>query len=146
MTKIVICALFLFFPIEIRAQSSIANKISYITVGANLTLDTIHSLKSEDKKRALIKQGIRDGITITTSELLKRAIHKNRPDNSDSKSFPSEHSALSCVSISYKDNRRIAIEFPIAFGTMSGRVLAMKHDWIDVLSGCAIGSLVGLIR
>lgn len=128
----------------VLSAQQLADKISYITVASNITIDTIHSFQADNKKDALIKQSLRDGITLGVSEILKRIIHEERPDSSDNKAFPSEHSMFSCVSIGH--SRSASFEIPISFATMDGRVLAKKHYWHDTLSGCGIGLLVGLIR
>lgn len=137
--------LFLLIPCEAHAQSA-SDKISYITVFSNITLDTINSIRSESRTDAFKKQAIRTGLTIGVSELLKHFISEERPDRSDDKSFPSEHSALSCVSIDFSNGKRFSYELPIAISTMSGRVMAKKHHIHDVLIGCAIGSLFSFIR
>jgi len=138
----------LLIPSTVYGQTDdhkLIDTISYISVAANLTLDTINSLQSEDRTNALKNQAIRTSITIGTSELLKRIIHETRPDLSDDMSWPSEHSALSCVSVNVRDGKKFAVEFPVAFLTMFGRVKAHKHYWWDVLSGCGIGIAAGFI-
>lgn len=128
-----------------RAQK-LPNAISYGTVIGNLTIDTIQSYKSDERADAFKKQAIRTGIVLGSSEILKRLVKKERPDHSDNKSFPSMHSALSCVSVNTRSGKGFSFEFPIAFGTMAGRKLAKKHDWIDTSTGCLIGILAGSIR
>lgn len=137
------------FPSIVLAQESnhkTADIISYVTVVSNLTLDTIHSYRSENRSDAFKNQAIRTSLTISISEIVKRIVHEARPDDSDNMSFPSEHTALSCVSVNVKEGKRFAIELPIAIGTAVGRVQAQKHFWWDVASGCGIGLLTGLIR
>jgi hypothetical protein len=142
--KYLLILLFL-MPRVCEAQEP-ANTISYVSVAANIGLDTYHSWKSEDRLDAFRKQAIRTGIVFGASEILKRVIHETRPDGSDNMSWPSEHSAFSCVSINVGEGKRIAIEAPIAAVTMIGRVRANKHFWWDTLSGCGIGLAAGLIR
>lgn len=126
-------------------DQKLIDTISYLSVAANLTLDTINSLQADDRTDAFKRQAIRTSITIGVSELLKRIIHEQRPDGSDSMSWPSEHSALSCVSVNVGDGKKFAVEFPVAFLTMMGRVKAHKHYWWDVVSGCGIGLAAGFI-
>lgn len=130
----------------VKADEKVANIISYVTVGANLTLDTINSIRATDKSNAFKKQALRTSLTIGLSEVFKRIIHETRPDGSDEYSFPSEHTALSCVSVNVTHAKKFAVEFPIALGTAIGRVQANKHFWWDVLTGCGIGLATGLIR
>lgn len=121
-------------PIHADSQS-IANTISYITVGINLGLDTVHSFRSEDRKKAFIKQGLRLGSTIGESELLKLLIHEDRPDGSDNRSFPSEHTSISSTSQGW--NYKFGVTLTI--GTASGRIVAKRHNWWDTLAGAGIG-------
>jgi hypothetical protein len=132
-------------PVYAQDDHQLINIISYVSVATSLTIDTINSLESTDKADAFKRQAIRTSITVGASELLKRIIHETRPDASDDMSWPSEHSALSCVSVNVGDGKKFALEFPIAFVTMLGRVQAHKHYWWDVLSGCGIGIAAGFI-
>lgn len=139
MKNIIISFIFtISFASPVHADSvSVANTISYITVGVNIGLDTVHSFKSEDRKKAFIKQGLRLGSTIGESELLKFLIHETRPDGSDSKSFPSEHTAISSSSQGW--NYKFGVTLTI--GTASGRIVAKKHNWWDTLAGAGIGMM-----
>lgn len=118
----------------------IADIISYGTVFTNLTLDTIDSIRSQNTKQELVQQGLRLGATIATTEILKRLISKERPDQSDLKSFPSMHTSIAATSQGW--NYQVGIT--ITGITGGGRILANKHDIIDVLVGFGIGSLFQL--
>jgi hypothetical protein len=147
--RILIIVLVVLFPSLLSAQTKEEetwNKVSWITVGINITFDTVHSFKADDRKEAFTKQAIRTGIVFGSAELLKRIIHETRPDGSDNKSFPSEHSEFSCESIKTDNGKKTFIEIPFAFITMLGRVNARKHYWHDTLAGCGIGLAIGLIR
>lgn len=109
--------------------------ISWTTVGVNVGLDTVHSFRSEDKKKAFIKQGLRLGSTIGESELLKLIIHETRPDGSDNKSFPSEHTSISAASQGW--NYKFGVTLTI--GTAGGRIAADRHHWWDTLAGAGLG-------
>ncbi len=118
-------------------EKKIADIISYGTVVTQITLNTIHSWKEPDRKRALVMEGTRDAIVVATSEIVKRLVHEERPDHSDNLSFWSEHSALAAVNMRY--NRGIGISLTI--GTASGRIIAKKHNWWDTLAGIGVGVL-----
>ena len=108
--------------------------ISYATAGTNISLDVIHAVKTHQVKRHLIKTGI----VIGSSELIKLLVHEERPDKSDMKSFWSEHTALASVSTGY--NKGFGLSFTVLTGT--GRVLADKHHWWDVVAGASVGLVV----
>lgn len=126
--------------------SHVADVVSYLTVGANLTLDTVASFRADDRGHAFRMQALRVGTTIGISEVLKRLIHETRPDGSDNKSFPSEHAALSCVSIDLHGGKALGVQIPLAVGTGTGRIVADKHHWWDVAAGCGLGLALGVIR
>jgi hypothetical protein len=111
--------------------------VSYGTVIAQITLDSIHSYHSTDRKNQFIRQSIKLGMTVGGSELVKRIVHKDRPDGSDDKSFWSEHTGLACTS----ESHNFYIGIPISTMTAIGRMKAKKHDIVDVLSGCGFGIL-----
>lgn len=108
--------------------------VSYGTASTNITLDSVHAIKTHTVRKHLIKTGI----VIGTSELIKLLVHEERPDKSDNKSFWSEHTGLAGVSTAY--DKRIGLTFTVLTGT--GRVLADKHHWWDVVAGGAIGFIV----
>lgn len=94
-----------------------------------------------------VAQGLKSaGATVLAAEGLKALVHEPRPDASDDRSFPSEHTALAfaaatCFDLRYgKEYGAVA---PIAFGlaalTGVGRVEARKHYPRDVLAGAVIG-------
>lgn len=120
-------------------ERKVADVISYGTVITQITLDTIHSIKSEDKKRDFSRQGLKLALTISESELIKKLIHVRRPDGSDDKSFWSEHSAIASTS------GKGMIGVSLTVSTMSGRVIAKKHRVIDVLTGAGIGLLNSIL-
>lgn len=119
-------------------ERKVYDVISYVTAGVQIGADTIHSITSNDKKKEIKQQLIRDGITIGVSELLKRTVHKSRPDGSDNMSFPSEHTSLTAASQGWN----FYIGIPLTGVTGFGRVKAKKHYILDVLVGAGIGSLV----
>jgi membrane-associated phospholipid phosphatase len=108
---------------------------SYITVFSNIGLDTVNSFRAPDKKCAFISEAIKIGTTIGISELLKAVVHEERPDKSDDKSFPSEHTAIAFATSGW------SFGWGITLGglTGAGRVAANRHHWWDTLAGGSIG-------
>lgn len=138
--------LLLLYPLKADAQEA-SDIISYATVITNVTIDTIDAIRSDDKKHAFKTEAIRVGIVVGASELLKLLIKEERPDKSDFKSFPSEHSGLACVAIDFSDGKvKLVSTISGAISTMVGRVQANKHFWWDTLAGCSIGLAAGMIR
>lgn len=122
------------FSSVISAQE-LAGRISDIILGIQLTADTIHTFRQEDKIKAFKCQSIRYGAALGSAEGAKRIVKKERPDKSDNKSFFSMHTALAFSASGWK------IEFGIPIGSSvgAGRMLADKHDLIDVVSGALAG-------
>ena len=116
----------------------LADWASYTTVITNVTFDTIHSYRSIDRRKAFTRQGLRLGLTVASSEIIKRIVHKTRPDGSDDKSFWSEHSAIAATSQGWN----FYIGGSLTFGTMAGRVEAKRHFPLDVAVGASVGTLI----
>jgi membrane-associated phospholipid phosphatase len=84
--------------------------------------------------------------TTALTQGLKVATHVNRPDGSDQRSFPSEHSAVAFSSVGFLTHRyghqvsRYQARL-LAAGALAaiGRVQANKHRWVDVIVGGGIG-------
>lgn len=115
-----------------------ADVISYGTVFTQTILNTIHSAKQKDKKKAFTKQGLKLGAVVALSETVKHFVHVERPDGSDNKSFWSEHSAVSAVNHGWNYKYGVILDW----STMTGRVTAEKHRIVDVLTGFLVGSLI----
>ncbi len=74
---------------------------------------------------------------------LKSIIEKERPDMSDTNSFPSAHTSIAFQSASFVQRRygwKYGIPaYVLASYTGYSRIEAKKHDIVDVLAGSAIG-------
>ncbi len=80
---------------------------------------------------------------------LKRLFPETRPDQSDRRSFPSRHAAVSFAAAATLENRygwKAGLP-AFAEATFVGvaRVKARKHDWYDVVAGAAIGTGSGFL-
>jgi hypothetical protein len=129
-------------PVYADDLQKVANIISYGTVATQIVIDTYHSAKSNDKKIEFKQQAFRTGLTILSSELVKRLVHEDRPDHSDNKSFWSEHSALAASSLQTDNIKdwQFKVGITMYISTPVGRVVAKKHHWWDTVTGLAVGS------
>jgi membrane-associated phospholipid phosphatase len=94
-------------------------------------------------RQAVYSIGTAGGVSL----LGKLAIHEQRPDNSDNRSFPSSHAAAAFASATTM-YRRYGWEvglpaYALASVTASARVAADKHHWYDAVAGAAIGVTSG---
>jgi len=121
-----------------RAQTTTqraADIASWGTVSTNAALQTLAALRGPSPSCAVKQEAVAVGVAVGVSELLKALIRKQRPDGSDFKSFPSEHTAIAFATSGYS----VAFGYSLAIGTAAGRVTAKKHDGWDVSAGAAIG-------
>lgn len=135
-------------PLPTASERKIADIASWGTVLAAVALDAKSSWDAPDRKRALILQGTRVGITYGAVFLVKTLIHRERPcapssscgtDNPDF-SFYSAHTALAFSTIG---GPRLAFALPLSIGTGGLRVAGGKHYLSDVLVGAGAGWLTG---
>ncbi len=91
-----------------------------------------------------LKQGAFSGaFTVGVSYGLKYLVDKERPDQSNDRSFPSLHTSVSFTGASFLQ-RRYGWKWGVpAYAVASyvgwSRVYGKKHDWWDVAAGAAIG-------
>lgn len=80
---------------------------------------------------------------VAASYLLKYTVKKERPDGSDKKSFPSNHTAVAFAGAAYLQRRYGwewgAPAYAVGAYVAWGRLYAERHDFWDVLAGAAIG-------
>ena len=98
------------------------------------------SAHAADPARAFTRQAIRTGVVVGASELVKRLVHRERPDRSDALSFWSEHTALSFSALG---GPRWAIVVPLGVVTAEGRAGGAKHFLTDTIAGALVGGLAG---
>lgn len=89
------------------------------------------------------------GAAYGATQLLKEAFPERRPDGSDKRSFPSNHTSLSFAAAASLHNRYgWEMGLPaLAVASFVGlaRVEAKKHHWYDVVAGAALGSASGYL-
>src|SRR5690606_1847917 len=104
------------------------------------------ALKDYKGTRALISSG---ATSIAATYILKYAIKKERPDHSDTHSFPSNHTAISFQGASFIAKRygwKYSIPAYLISGYVGwGRIYSKRHDTWDVIAGAAIGMGSALI-
>ncbi len=84
--------------------------------------------------------------TVAVTCLLKELIHEDRPDGSDTKSFPSGHTSMAFATASAlaeKDHKHKWIYYGLAGLVGWSRVDLDKHHWHDVAAGAALGYTCG---
>jgi membrane-associated phospholipid phosphatase len=120
------------------ASRHAADVASTVTVSTQIGLDTLASLRAPDRRCALLHQGLRLGLVVGLSELVKHVVHRTRPDGSDRQSFWSEHTALAAGSRGWS----VGWSVPLTLGTGYLRVAANKHYISDVVAGALVGDVV----
>jgi membrane-associated phospholipid phosphatase len=121
-------------PAQTTAEQ-VNDVVSYGTVTANVVADALHAWTSEDRGCALTREALSVAIAVAAGELLKAVIHERRPDGSDTKSFPSGHTALAFATSGWSTRFGLTL----GIGTGVERVTANKHHWYDVTAGALVG-------
>jgi membrane-associated phospholipid phosphatase len=111
-----------------------------------------------DKRTALAVDIVANGLTISTTELLKTATHRLRPDASAYNSFPSGHTSFAAANsylaaqnlehLTLPDAEKTSLSilfYGFAAGTGWARVEAKKHYVTDVLAGYALGCFISTL-
>lgn len=82
------------------------------------------------------------GVSLVATEVLKYAVHEQRPDKSDHLSFPSGHATAAFSAASYVHRRYGFVEAAPLYvlGAYVGytRVQANRHRWSDVAGSLAV--------
>jgi membrane-associated phospholipid phosphatase len=115
----------------------LADHLSTATVAVNVGAQTIASLRAPDSGRAFLQQGCETGFVVLVSEVGKWLVHRTRPDGSDNKSWPSEHTAVAGANVRWAPS----VAIPLAAFTGYGRMAANKHHFSDVASGAGLDFL-----
>lgn len=141
---IIIC---LAVPSQARADDKkIADVISYVSLAADIAIDTNNSLHCSNKKNCLITQTLKDGGIVLTSELIKHYFPDKRPCYPDCgidnplANMPSEHNALAWGSLVPVKQKSFSFSLSMGIVTAAGRYKAKKHDVKAIVIGALIGS------
>lgn len=116
-------------PLHWKGHEKLTDNIGTGLVAGQMTLGFIDAYKNKEIKC----WALRNSIGFGANEILKHVIHRNRPDGSDNKSFPSMHTMFSTVNITK------GWTYSITFSTGISRMGANKHYTSDVLGGFGIG-------
>jgi membrane-associated phospholipid phosphatase len=77
----------------------------------------------------LANEGLQVGVSAATDELIKRLVHRRRPDLFDSLSFPSGHTNMACV-VTLRTNA-----WALCPAVAALRIMADRHYASDVTAG-----------
>lgn len=103
----------------------------------------------EGDYKGLLQLGEALAVSVATSYALKYTVRKTRPDGSDNRSFPSNHTGFSFAGATFLQKRygwKWGLPAYLVSGYVAwGRVHARRHDVWDVLAGAAIGVGSGLL-
>ncbi len=84
------------------------------------------------------------GATAAATLILKYSIRETRPDGSNTRSFPSGHTAVSFATATFLQKRygwKFGVPaYAVAGYVAWGRVFAKKHHWWDAAAGALIGA------
>lgn len=132
---------FLLFAV-VNAQRKAVETSTDILMAVNPVAGFVGSLVIGDYQGT--KQIVLSGATsLAATYILKYAIKKERPDHSNTHSFPSAHVSISSQGASFLQHRYGwkfgAPAYLISAYVGWGRTYAKKHDWWDVLGGAVIG-------
>jgi membrane-associated phospholipid phosphatase len=128
-------------PFRWSGHHALAGHLSDAVVAAAIAADTAASWRSEHRGRAFGCQALRLGLVTGVTAVVKRTVHRTRPDGSDRMSFFSGHTATAMASAGW----RLEVGVPIAVGAGYLRMAADKHYLTDVLAGAAAGWLVSRV-
>lgn len=157
-TKIITLLLLILTSIGCFAQASsqykryhgdgIDNVLEYTPMAASFILKAAGVKCRSSWEQRLYKSGASFVLCSGTTWLLKKSIHKMRPDGTDNESFPSGHTAVAFCGATVlhkefgKTSPWISVAgYTVATITAVDRVRRNRHHWEDVAAGAAIGFL-----
>jgi membrane-associated phospholipid phosphatase len=141
---LLLCATWLFAS-GLTAQENAGTVLAVAVPAAAFAATTLIHDDAEGRRQLFMSAATNLAATLA----LKFVISKERPDGSDNESFPSGHTSVAFQGASFI-HLRYGLRYAIpayagaAFVGYS-REDARKHDWVDVISGAAIGTLSSLL-
>lgn len=109
-----------------------------------MPLATLTSVLVMQDWQGLKQAAFSTAATLGTTYLLKYTVRKERPDGSNSLSFPSGHTSIMFANAAFVQRRYGwkwgAPAYALATYVGWSRTYARKHDWWDVAAGAAIGA------
>lgn len=102
---------------------------------------------AQDDGSGILQLAKAEGLTLLSTEILKRVTHETRPNGKDDKSFPSGHTAVAFAAAQYMQERG-GWQYGVPAYALAGlvgysRVEAHEHYWRDVVAGAALGMAAG---
>ena len=133
-------------------QTSADNFLPFVPV-AQIYLGKSFGFKPKnDFQHQTINIAIANVMAVSVTEILKRSVKEERPDQSDDLSFPSGHTSVAFTNAAllyyeYKDSNLWYAGSGFLFATATGilRIANNRHYTSDVLAGAGIGLASGLI-
>lgn len=133
------------FPVSVsRSQPrSAIDRTTDAAMLAGPAAGLIVSLVRRDYK-GTVQLALSGAGTLAVTYLLKYSISKERPDHSDHRAFPSNHTALATAGATFLQKRygwKYGVPAYVAAAYVGwGRIYARKHDIWDVTAGALIGA------
>lgn len=124
-------------PLRWDSHTRVAELVGRGMLGTQMALAVRDAWKAPRRGRAFGCLAAENAATILLSELVKRLVHRERPDHSDNLSFWSEDTALAAV-----NGRRTGVRVGLVLGVGWMRNAAGKHHISDVTAGAGAGGLV----
>lgn len=146
MNRIVVFLLLFLYSLSFSLVSAQSRKgVDFSTDVAMFVPSAVGGVISliEGDKKGLVQLVGSGAASVAAAYALKYTVKKERPDGSDSHSFPSNHAGVAFMGATFIQQRygwKYALPAYAISGYVAwGRVYADKHDVWDVIAGAAIG-------
>ncbi|MBO4906980.1 MAG: phosphatase PAP2 family protein [Bacteroidaceae bacterium] len=129
-----------------RHADGIDNYLEYSPYAAMLVLKACGVKSQDDWTPMTLSMAATWVVTAGTATALKRIVNERRPDNSNHRSFPSAHTAITVAgaTLLHKEFGKVSPWISVAgYGVATcvgiDRVLKDRHYWHDVAAGATLG-------
>ena len=133
-------------------ETNADNILPFVPVAQIYLGKTFGYKQKNDFHHQTINIAIANVMAVSVTEVLKRTVKEERPDQSNDLSFPSGHTAVAFTNAAllyyeYKDSNLWYASSGFLFASATGilRIANNKHYTSDVLAGAGIGLASGLI-